>query len=93
MFPDIKTPGPGHCTYQLIKDVSEHVDKQGATFNSKYKSNICYKIHEKSPIKSSKQEAPVLGPLTYNTVMSSTGKQLLAKHKTEKSFYFDKKPR
>ena len=25
--------------------------------------------------------------------MSSTGKQLLAKHRTEKSFYFDKKPR
>ena len=25
--------------------------------------------------------------------MSSTGKQLLAKNKTEKSFYFDKKPR
>jgi hypothetical protein len=82
MFPDIKTPGPGHCTYELILDVSEHVDKQGAAFNSKYKSNICFKIHEKSPTKVSKQEGPVLGPLSYNTAISSTGKQFLAKHKT-----------
>lgn len=31
--------------------------------------------------------------MTYDTLIPSTGKQLLSKHKTEKSFIFDKKPR
>jgi hypothetical protein len=36
---------------------------------------------------------PVLGPMTYNTILPSTGKQILSKKRTEKSFYFDKNPR
>jgi len=32
----------------------------------------------------------MIGPGTYNTSLSSTGKQLLAKNKTEKAFAFGK---
>ena len=35
----------------------------------------------------------MLGPGTYNTNLSSTGKQVLARNKTEKSFIFSKKVR
>jgi len=35
----------------------------------------------------------MIGPGTYNTNLSSTGKQLLAHNKTEKSFVFSKKVR
>jgi hypothetical protein len=58
---------------------------------SKYKSKNCLKIHPASPPKDSKLEA--LGPGTYNTNLSSTGKQLLARNKTEKAFVFSKRVR
>jgi hypothetical protein len=48
---------------------------------SKYKSKNCFKIHAKSPEKDSKT-IEVLGPGTYNTNLSSTGKQILARNKT-----------
>jgi hypothetical protein len=35
----------------------------------------------------------MLGPGTYNTNFSSTGKQILARNKTEKSFIFSKRVR
>jgi hypothetical protein len=59
---------------------------------SKYKSKNCFKIHPKSPEKEDKS-IETLGPGTYNTNLSSTGKQVLARNKTEKSFIFSKKTR
>jgi hypothetical protein len=35
----------------------------------------------------------MLGPCTYNTNLSSTGKQVLARNKTEKAFVFSRKVR
>jgi len=35
----------------------------------------------------------MLGPGTYNTNLSATGKQILAHNKTETSFHFNKKVR
>lgn len=35
----------------------------------------------------------MIGPGTYNTAIPSTGKQILAKNKTEKSFIFSKMAR
>jgi len=60
---------------------------------SKYKSSKSFKIHTRSSSSIDKTKPPALGPLTYNTVLPSTGKQILSKKKTEKSFFFDKKPR
>ncbi len=48
---------------------------------SKYKSKNCFKIHPKSPEKDAKT-IEILGPGTYNTNLSSTGKQILARNKT-----------
>lgn len=47
LFPDGKTPGPGQCNIQLIcLDSNDLIDtKNGSSFNSKYKTNICFKIH------------------------------------------------
>jgi hypothetical protein len=69
-------------------DQIEKVDSNGLCMISKYKSKNCLKIHAASPTKENKSET--LGPGTYNTNLSSTGKQLLARNKTEKSFVFSK---
>jgi len=37
--------------------------------------------------------AELIGPGTYNTNLSSTGKQILARNKTEKAFVFSKRVR
>jgi hypothetical protein len=58
---------------------------------SKYKSKNSLKIHPASPPKDHRPEP--LGPGTYNTNLSSTGKQVLARNKTEKSFVFSKRVR
>jgi hypothetical protein len=58
---------------------------------SKYKSKNSPKITPASPPKEVKPEP--LGPGTYNTNLSSTGKQVLARNKTEKSFVFSKRVR
>lgn len=59
----------------------EKIDSNGQCMISKYKSKNCFKIHAKSPEKDSKT-IEVLGPGTYNTNLSSTGKQILARNKT-----------
>ena len=69
-------------------DQIQKVDSNGHCMISKYKSKNCLKIHAASPSKEVKVEP--LGPGTYDTNLSSTGKQLLAKNKTEKSFVFSK---
>lgn len=59
---------------------------------SKYHSKNSFRIHPKSPEKENKV-AEMIGPGTYNTAIPSTGKQVLARNKTEKSFIFSKKVR
>jgi hypothetical protein len=59
---------------------------------SKYKSKNSFRIHPKSPEKENKV-AEMIGPGTYNTNIPSTGKQVLARNKTEKAFVFSKKIR
>lgn len=59
---------------------------------SKFKSKNSFKIQSRSPEKENK-DAEKLGPGTYDTNLSSTGKQLLARNKTEKAFVFSKKVR
>ena len=59
---------------------------------SKYKTKGSFKIQSRSPEKENKN-SELLGPGTYNTNLSSTGKQLLARNKTEKAFVFGKKVR
>ena len=64
----------------------------GSCLISKYKSKNSFKIQPRSPEKENKVSA-LLGPGTYNTNLSSTGKQILARNKTEKAFVFSKKVR
>lgn len=45
LFPDEKNPGPGQCNIFSYLDISQPFDINGKAFISKYKKNICYKIH------------------------------------------------
>jgi len=64
----------------------------GHCTTSKYNSKNGFKIYPKSPEKERKDQEKV-GPATYNTNLSSTGKQILARNKTEKACIFGKKAR
>ena len=72
-------------------DDVEKIDSNGSCLISKYKSKNSLRIYPKSPEKENKGSQ--LGPGTYETNLSSTGKQILARNKTEKSFIFGKKVR
>lgn len=85
-------PGPGKCKNDVYLDNTEKIDVNGSCLTSKYKSKNSFKIPSRSPEKENKN-ADQLGPGTYNTNMSSTGKQVLARNKTEKAFVFSKKVR
>ena len=85
-------PGPGKCKNDVYLDNTEKIDINGSCLISKYKSKNSFKIPSRSPEKENKN-ADLLGPGTYNTNMSSTGKQVLARNKTEKAFVFSKKVR
>lgn len=86
------SPGPGKCKHFCYIDEIERIDSNGSCITSKYKSKNSFRISPRSPSKENK-DLEKIGPGTYNTNLSSTGKQVLARNKTEKAFVFGKKIR
>jgi hypothetical protein len=75
----------------LDLDLIEKIDINGDCKTTKYDSTAAHKF-PKSPERAVKDNM-MIGPGAYNTNLSSTGKQVLARNKTEKSFIFPKKQR
>lgn len=72
------------------QDLIEKMDANGECKTTKYDTIAAHKF-SKSPDRKEKEIS--VGPGAYNTNLSSTGKQILARNRTEKSFAFPKKDR